>query len=333
MKNVKAGHSKPIVVLDAGHFGKYNRSPVVPEYYESDMNWKLHHLLKAELISYGIEVRLTRTDKEQDLNEYYRGTASEGADLFLSIHSNAASRENADHAVVYVPLNGKGNEIGKALATCISQVMETTEAQRVAVREGSNGDYYGVIRGATAVGTIGLILEHSFHTNTRATKWLLDDNNLVRMAKAEAEVVAAWFDVQKPQDAPDEPERWYRIRKSWDDAKSQIGAYKDLERAKKVCPEGYSVYDWNGQAMYTNTPKQAEYTLTLPVLRSGDTGETVKALQQLLLANNIDLDRYGADGSFGPVTESGVLDYQEKVGIATDGIVGEETMEKLLGLR
>lgn len=39
MKNVKPGHSRPIVCLDAGHIGDYNRSPAVPEYYESDMSW------------------------------------------------------------------------------------------------------------------------------------------------------------------------------------------------------------------------------------------------------------------------------------------------------
>lgn len=36
MKNVKSGHAQPVVCLDAGHFGKYNRSPVVPDYYETD---------------------------------------------------------------------------------------------------------------------------------------------------------------------------------------------------------------------------------------------------------------------------------------------------------
>lgn len=30
------------ICLDAGHYGKYNRSPAVKTYYESDMNWKLH---------------------------------------------------------------------------------------------------------------------------------------------------------------------------------------------------------------------------------------------------------------------------------------------------
>jgi len=92
MKNVKPGHDVPVTCLDAGHFGKYNRSPVVPEYYESDMNWKLHLLLKAELEKRGIKVILTRQDKDKDLALVERGKMAEDADLFLSEHSNAASR-------------------------------------------------------------------------------------------------------------------------------------------------------------------------------------------------------------------------------------------------
>lgn len=49
----------------------------------------------------------------------------------------------------------------------------------------------------------------------------------------------------------------YRVRKTWDDAKSQIGAYNSLENAKKACKEGYSVFDENGKAVYTVEAKPA----------------------------------------------------------------------------
>lgn len=42
----------------------------------------------------------------------------------------------------------------------------------------------------------------------------------------------------------------YRVRKSWADSKSQIGAYSSLENAKKVCKDGYTVYDESGKAVY-----------------------------------------------------------------------------------
>ena len=47
----------------------------------------------------------------------------------------------------------------------------------------------------------------------------------------------------------------YRVRKSWADAKSQLGAYSSLENAKKACKTGYSVFDANGNAVYINGGK------------------------------------------------------------------------------
>lgn len=42
----------------------------------------------------------------------------------------------------------------------------------------------------------------------------------------------------------------YRVRKSWADAKSQIGAFSSLENAKKACKNGYAVFDSNGKQVY-----------------------------------------------------------------------------------
>lgn len=46
----------------------------------------------------------------------------------------------------------------------------------------------------------------------------------------------------------------YRVRKSWTDEKSQIGAYSSLDNAKKACKSGYKVYDANGKEVYSNVP-------------------------------------------------------------------------------
>lgn len=48
-----------------------------------------------------------------------------------------------------------------------------------------------------------------------------------------------------------ETKKYYRVRKSWLDASSQIGAYENLQNAKKACKAGYTVYDWNGNAVYS----------------------------------------------------------------------------------
>lgn len=43
----------------------------------------------------------------------------------------------------------------------------------------------------------------------------------------------------------------YRVRKSWEDAAGQLGAFESLENAKKACIAGYNVYDWDGKAVYS----------------------------------------------------------------------------------
>lgn len=61
----------------------------------------------------------------------------------------------------------------------------------------------------------------------------------------------------------------YRVRKSWADSKSQIGAYKSLENAKKNCKEGYSVFDNNGNVVYTNQKQESNYKQKKVIAKAG----------------------------------------------------------------
>jgi hypothetical protein len=153
-------------------------------------------LLRKYLIQHGFTVTQTRTDQASDMALTTRGKKAKGCDLLLSIHSNAVSNgvnESIDYPVVYKPISGAGSDLAERLAKCIAEVMDTKQSGRTSSRKGNNGDYYGVIRGATSVGAPGLILEHSFHTNTRATNWLLDESNLEKLAKAEAAAIAEHY--------------------------------------------------------------------------------------------------------------------------------------------
>lgn len=51
--------------------------------------------------------------------------------------------------------------------------------------------------------------------------------------------------------------KYYRVRKSWTDEASQLGAFTSLENAKSACKAGYTVYDDNGKAVYTAAGQQA----------------------------------------------------------------------------
>lgn len=50
-------------------------------------------------------------------------------------------------------------------------------------------------------------------------------------------------------------EEIYRVRKSWKDVASQIGAYSSLSNAKSACKNGYFVFDKNGNAVYPKNSK------------------------------------------------------------------------------
>lgn len=189
------------ICLDAGHVGsKYNQSPVVKTYYESAMVWALHLKLKAQLEARGFQVVTTRASIDTDLGVYKRGTASKGCDVFISLHSNACGTESVDYPVVYRAYDNKNNvdALALKLAKKVGELMGTTQAGRTATRKNSSGgEYYGVLRGARAVGTpYYMLIEHSFHTNTKATKWLSKDANLDKLAVAEADILAEFFGME-----------------------------------------------------------------------------------------------------------------------------------------
>lgn len=283
MKNVKSGHTRPIVCIDAGHYGKYNRSPVVPAYYESDMNWKLHLMLEDELEKYGIQVRLTRADQKRDLGLKDRGRASKGCDLLLSIHSNSAERESADYPVVYYPISGDAADLAKTLAALIKNTMGTVEKGQAKSRKGSGDwDHYSVIYGATEVGTPALILEHSFYTNTKAAKWLMDDNNLRKMAVSEAKVIAQWFDVEKSE-----------VKPSTNMVTVQLPVLKKGAKGEQVKAL---------QALLIGYGYKMESNGVIYGADGSFGGATDKAVRAYQVKNNLE-----ADGSVGPATWGSLL--------------------------
>ena len=88
-------------------------------------------------------------------------------------------------------------------------------------------------------------------------------------------------------------------------------------------------YAATGEEKPVSTPAAAE---SLPMLRKGDKGDTVKAMQILLAGYGCKCGIFGADGDFGSATEKAVKEYQEKMGLEADGICGPLTWGKLLGI-
>lgn len=319
MKNAKPGHVVPVVCVDAGHFGKYNRSPVVPEYYESDMNWKLHLLLRAELEKRGIKVILTRQDKDKDLALVERGKMAKDADLFWSGHSNAASREDANNVVAFHQVDDncgqmdeQSKEIAELLAASAAKVMgvgyECRAVKSSSDRDGNGykDDYYGVLRGAHAVHTPGVILEHGFHTNPEQARWLLDDGNLQKLAVAEAEVICQYFD--------------------WHQEEPAAPSYTQDEFIREVqaaCGATVNGVPWP-ETIFKTVTVSATINHKHPV---------VKAIQKKFAAMGYE-EVGSADGIAGPKFTAALAHFQQDNGCTPTGIAEEwgKTWQKLLGL-
>lgn len=84
-----------------------------------------------------------------------------------------------------------------------------------------------------------------------------------------------YYDKYAGTPAPAPVTVYYRVRKTWADAKSQVGAYKVLANAKKAADAhpGYSVFDGNGNAVYTSSSVSVPFLVRVAVsdlnIRSG----------------------------------------------------------------
>ena len=293
---------KMTIMLDPGHdYAKYNQSPVVPSYYEGAQMWRLYEFLKPALEKRGFIVKGTKSKADQSISVTDRGRMAKGCDLLISLHSNACDTPSVDRPVgIYLydddcgEIDEESKEIAVLLAKVVENVMGTGDKAKTysklasGDRDGDgkrNDDYYGVLYGAHQVGVAAIILEHSFHTNAWAAGWLLKDENLKRLAEAEATALAEYYNMTISSDAEESKpvEQWYRVRKSWNDAKSQLGAFRNLEYAKAACPGGYTVYDWDGNPVYSKSQKKTNEQIADEVI-AGKWGNGAARKARLKLA-------------------------------------------------
>lgn len=204
------------IMIDPGHFSHYNQSPVYSPYWESVMTWKLSNYLQEELQALGAHADLTKSSLDEDPSLNDRGFLSKGYDLFISVHSNAENDTYSDAPMAFVyqdlpwtTIDDVSADVGKLLADTTASVMGTRQKGSVERRKGTedhdnNGimddEWYSVLFGSRYVGTPGILMEHSFHTNYRSAVWLYNDENLKKLAKAEAKVIYDYFKKKKDKE-------------------------------------------------------------------------------------------------------------------------------------
>jgi N-acetylmuramoyl-L-alanine amidase len=136
----------PLVVIDAGH-GGHDPGAISPYggSREKDVTLAIARAIRAELLKSGrVRVALTRdSDKFLVLQDRYGIARRMKADLFISIHADAAESPDATGATVYT----------------LSEVASDREAQRLAARENKSDIINGVNLGEADANVSSILID------------------------------------------------------------------------------------------------------------------------------------------------------------------------------
>lgn len=275
-----------------------------------------------------------------------------GADIFLDVHINSGGGTGVE-CLIY----SKGSPSYKYADRICKNISKNIGLRNRGVKV--NPALWSV----SLCKTPAIILEGAFIDDVEDMSKLNPSNYAREIARAFGEVSDETISPKPKYD------NLYRVRKSWNDSKSQIGAFKNLNNAKRLADKnkGYSVYDSKGNKIYPKKSSKRQSILTwrkyisgqevknlqrelnrqfnrnlkvdgyfgdrtinaLVTVRRNAKGNLTKIIQRRLLARGYDIGRSGADGIFGGSTEKAIQQLQRDNGLQVDGIVGKETWKQL----
>lgn len=261
-----------LIIIDDGHgmstAGK--RTPIFPDgtkspetgknfMHENEFNRAVAKYLDLELKSCGFRTLMVApTDEDTSLNTRVQRANSSGGDLYVSIHANANTSQwgNWGGTETYTyKFSGESYRIGKIIH---KHLMKGTPMRDRGVKDGS---HLYVVKNTKMP---AVLVECAFMDNLAEAKLLLSDSFRRECAREIAMGVCEAYGVKyvsasnttntSKVTAP--TSTIYRVRKSWSDAKSQIGAYTNLQSAKDLANKnaGYKVFDEKGNVVYDPQP-------------------------------------------------------------------------------
>lgn len=204
---------------------------------------KIAEACKVALQRNGIEVMLMH---DESMQEKCPKSNAFGADLHVPIHTNAANGKVSGTRMFCYSASGEGMKACKAIFNVLAPITPGTSEN---IKVDTSLYEIRVPNAPTAY------IEVDFHDNPTAAKWIVENTTLI--GETIAKGICNYFGItyktggsaSTPTQKPVSGEL-YRVRKSWADAASQIGAFAVLENAIKVCKTGYSVFDSKGNVVY-----------------------------------------------------------------------------------
>lgn len=176
-----------------------------------------------------------------------------GADFYLSIHHNAGINLGSGGGIV--AFSNKEGTTGAKYRDAIYDACIAAGGLKGNRSDPTQAKGWYVVKNTKAP---AVLMEYGFMDSKTDAPIILTEEYSKLVAYATMEGIAKVAGLQKKntttatQETAKTEEQLYRVRTSWDNASSQIGAYKSLENAKKACPVGYTVYDKDGKSVYSN---------------------------------------------------------------------------------
>ena len=178
------------VVIDPGHAGRSIDPGAVngsTGLQEADVALVISRQVASYLLNVGYEVKLTRTEWEQEETDdlsYRTALANDwGADIFISLHCNSAANQSAEGYEVWT---SPGNTLGDKLATRIYGQIAAEFPDRAGRTDYSDGDPDKESRFYVLVHTDApaCLVEMAFISNDEEAALLADEAWKDRYARA-----------------------------------------------------------------------------------------------------------------------------------------------------
>lgn len=293
--------------------------------HENEFNRAVKKYLDKHLRASGFKTLLVaKGDSDVPLATRVKRANDAKADFYISIHANANTGKwgTWGGTETYTWGSGQSLVIGRIIH---KHLMKGTPLRDRGVK---NGSHLYVIKNTKMP---AVLVECAFMDNKEEAKLLISDSFRRECAKEIAMGICEAFGVKfkdgvggssskpssKPSDSPKpSTDKLYRVRKTWGDAKTQKGAYKDLNNAKALADtlksQGYKVFDWNGKVVYDPNPKKETVDKWYRVRKSwSDAKSQIGAFKKLDGAKDL-ADLHAKEG-YKVFDDSGKVVYEPKI--------------------
>ena len=271
-----------LIALDDGHgmstAGK--RTPTLPNgkksidtganfMHENEFNRAVVKYLDAHLKRSGFKTLLVApTDADTSLEARTALANSKKADAYVSVHANANTGTYGSWGGIETFYHPSSSDSKKLALSVQGQLVKGTKLRDRGIKDGSG---LWVIR---KTNMSAILVECAYMDNKEEALLLNSTAYREECALEIAKGICSHFGVKFVEEAPAKTtpkpspsKAIYRVRKTWADTASQIGAFEDIESAKDLADKnsGFEVYDASGKVVYTAKPS---YMGTVTVIAS-----------------------------------------------------------------